>query len=322
MILTPRAYDSLEDIIEGHAEEARVLLKNALEPLNAYTGKIASIIEWILFRGYTLSGGLYTDEIAQWAKALGVRERDILTANVSYELAQAGRLLAARFPAVGCTSTVMDSPEHGLVHVRNMDWDLKGMGRTSIVRLLKGKDREVVSVTNPGFVGILSGMVPGNFSITINWVPSTRRPRFDFGPVFLVRWVLENAKNFDAAVAYLSGTPLSSSVLFTVCGVNHACVIERTCKDSDIRWYDDEPLVVCNHYITEAFDNLNVEDESTEYSRERYQKALRAARRFKGKTLERMFKVLSGEDCLNELTAQQMVFAPAAADYRVRAYDI
>lgn len=322
MILVPPVYDSLEDIIEGHAEEAQELLENTLAPLSSYVGKAASIVKWVLSRGYSLSGGFYTEEIRQWAEALDARADDIITANISYELAQAGQYLATRFPAVGCTSVVMESPKLGLVHVRNLDWDLDGMGSSTLVRMLEDEDRQIVSVTNPGFVGVLSGMAPGDFSVTINWVPPTQRPRFDLGPVFLVRWVLENAVDFDDAVAYLSGTPLSSAVLFTVCGVDNACVIERTCKDSDIRWYDDEPLVVTNHYVTETFENLNADDEITEYSEERFQEALRAARRFKGKTLEGLFKVLSGVECLNDLTVQQMVFAPAAADYSVRAYDI
>jgi len=322
MYFTPTMYASLDSIIEDYTDEASDLLENALGPLHSYAGKASAFIKWVLARGYVLSGGYYTGEIRQWAEALGVSESDIIAANVSYELAQAGQFLSTKFPSIGCTSVVLDNPSLGLVHVRNLDWDLDGMGTTTVVRLLERADGEAVAVTNPGFVGALSGMVPGDFSVSMNWVPPTSRPRFAFGPAFLLRWVLENAKDFDDAVAYLSGTPLSSSVLFTVCGTDNACVIERSCKESDIRWYDGEPLAVTNHYMSEMFEEHNSEDEFVEYSAERHAEAVRAARKFKGRKLEGLFKILSGPECLNDITVQQMVFAPAEADYSVRSYGI
>ena len=36
-------------------------------------------------------------------------------------------------------------------------------------------------------VGVLSGMLPGAYSATINWAPPARAPTFRFGPTFLLR---------------------------------------------------------------------------------------------------------------------------------------
>lgn len=330
MILDPSEYlinmnepanERLEEIFENHRGDAEELLENVLSQIQGTTGKFTYILKQLLTMGYKLSGGHYTDEIKAWAEILEVSEADIITANVSYELAQAGQYLRKAFTGImGCTSVVTEITNLGLVCVRNLDWDLEDMGWSTITLRLDSDDREIVAVTNPGLVGMLSGMVPGEFSITLNWAPPSERPRFNFGPVFLTRWVLENAADFEEAVEYLSSTPLSSPALFMVCGIDNACVVERTCKESAIRWYDGKnPLIVTNHYMTEGFEDLNDSDFIGD-SLGRYQSALRAARRFKGKTLEDTLKILLGQDCLNDLTVQQMAFSPTKALYEVRAF--
>src|SRR6185369_4971423 len=97
--------------------------------------------------------------------------------------------------------------------------------------------REFVSVGVPGQVGVLSGMLPKAYSVTINWAPPASFPSFDFGPAFLVRDTLETCDTYDAAVHALEQTKLSTSVFFTVCGTekDQACVIERTHNTAEVR---------------------------------------------------------------------------------------
>lgn len=318
MVINPRECSSWSNAIENHSQEAQKLLENALEQTN-----LVYPVKWLLSAGYKLSGGHYLEEISAWAEAIGASDTDVVLGNLSYELFQTGQYLVEKFPGIiGCTSVVTEVPKLGLVHVRNLDWDLEGMGQTTILLHLDTEDREIVAVTNPGFVGVLSGMVPGKFSITLNWAPPSEAPWFDFGPVFLTRWVLEHASDFDEAVAYLSDTILSSPALFTVCGINNACVIERTRKEHTVRYYDGKtPLVVTNHYVTQEFEDRN-DDDILEDSEDRYQSAMKAAKRFKGNALERTLKILSGKTCLNELTVQQMAFAPAKNQYCALAFNI
>jgi hypothetical protein len=318
MIFKPPEYSSLKEVIKNHSEDARELLENALEQVHEVTGALLPIVKRGISIGYKQSGGRFMDDINAWASALGVSVADVITANVSYELFQAGQYLAELFPGlIGCTSVVTEVPGLGLAHIRNLDWELKGMGRTTVTTHFG----DVVAITNPGFVGIYSGMsISKKFSITLNWAPPSERPRFDWGPAFLIREVLVNAVDFDEAVEYLSGTPLSTPALFMICGTNNACVIERTCQESAIRWYNGKnPLVVTNHYMTQEFKHLN-DVEIFEDSKYRYKEALRTARRFKDKTLKNTLKILSGESCLNDLTVQQMVFAPTKAKYVARAF--
>jgi hypothetical protein len=315
MTFRPPEYPKWYDVIENHREDAQELLSNTLEQI-----RLPPIAMKILSAGYKLSGGHYTEEISAWAKALDVKEDAIITGNCCYELCQAGQYLAGVFPGlIGCTSVVTEVPSLGLVHIRNLDWDLPGMGQSTVVVHL---ENDAIAVTNPGFVGALSGLnTSEKFSVTLNWAPPHETPWFNFGPVFLTRWVLENAVDFDEAVAYLSDTQLSTPALFTVCGIDNACVIERTRKDYMIRYYEGQPLVVTNHYLTAEFEDRNNEDFIGD-SNNRYKSALKAAKRFKGKSLESSLNILDNAVCCNDITVQQMAFVPSSGAYTVRALEI
>ncbi len=309
------------EIIEYHHEDAVELMDNALDNFEDGLGNIwtpaAIFIKNLLATGFKLSGGYFQDDIQALADDLGMSASDIIVANISYELSQAGELLA---PPSGCTAVVLKVPRVGLVHVRNLDWPLKGMGRTTIIIRFKKRGREIVAVTNPGLVGVLSGMVPKRFSVTLNWAPPNQRPRFKLGPIFLIRWVLENARNYKEAVDYLCNTELAAQCFFMVVGnEDEACVIERTIDDYALREYDSSPLVLTNHYVTDKFEHLNHDE--IESSVSRYRSALRAARRYSKQNLKDTLKILGTRTTLHEQTVQQMAFAPKSGKFIARAFD-
>jgi hypothetical protein len=83
----------------------------------------------------------------------------------------------------GCTAGAVRLADGRAVHVRNMDWPLQPIRTaTRLFRFTDG-DREFVTVGLPGLVGALSGMVPGAYSVTINYAPPTFLPGFAFGPL-------------------------------------------------------------------------------------------------------------------------------------------
>ena len=79
-----------------------------------------------------------------------------------------------------CSSLVMATESLGLIHGRNLDWDMKGVGETSVVYHFVGGALEYMAVSFPGMVGVLSGMGPGRFSITINRATPQGRPTLDW----------------------------------------------------------------------------------------------------------------------------------------------
>src|SRR5262249_51307405 len=149
----------------------------------------------------------------------------------------------------------------GMVHVRSLDWPLATMGAaTRLFRFRRGA-REFVSVGVPGHVGVLSGMLPHAYSVTINWAPPIAFPTFDFGPAFLLRNTLETCDSYDDAVGALSETRLSTSVFYTICGIekHQACVIERTQREAIVRPLANDVLVQANHHVAERFHKHNAD---------------------------------------------------------------
>lgn len=240
--LSKRPETRWDHVVDAMREPAQALVNQAGRELARVPSLLRGGFGWL----YWLRGGLYTREISGLARRLGVTSGTATILNCAYEMShlQVPRIL-------GCTAGVRYIKDEGMVHVRTLDWPLPAMGpATCVFHMIYGL-RAYVAVGVPGQVGVLSGMVPGGYSVTINWAPPRRNPNFNFGPTFLLRHVLETCDTYQAAVAALRDTPLSTSVFFTVCGVNagEGCVIERTQKTAAVRELEDGVVVQANHHV-------------------------------------------------------------------------
>lgn len=258
---------------------------------------------------YRASGGRFTAESDSWAEALGECPAESLLAQCSYELAHTGAWLGSLF---GCTAGIRWVPGVGMVHVRNMDWPVSCLGEATRLFGFRHGRRQFVSLGVLGFVGVLSGMLPKRYSVTMNWAPPTSRPTFDFGPSFLIREVLETCDTYDEAVAVLKHTHLSTSVFFVVCGTkkNQGCVIERTHREAGVRRLRDDGLSKANHFELRRFARFN-DGVDLEYSMERQESLAEQLRQVRGGAdVCEIAACLDAEPVLNEDTCQQMVFCP------------
>jgi hypothetical protein len=283
--------------------------------------RVPEVLRWVFARLYQTFGGLYRREIQAWADALGVSVGTATMLNCAYELSH------VRLPRLfGCTAGIRWADGLGLVHVRTLDWPLAGMDEaTRLFRFRRGA-REFVVVGVPGQVSVLSGMLPGAYSVTINWAPPAARPSFDFGPAFLVRDVLERCDGYGEAVEALTDTPLSTSVFFTVCGTERgqACVIERTQRSAAVREMVGPALAQANHHVAARFRRNNkalreVEGEGFHEDSGRRADELGRALTEVGPafTLETAGSVLTISPILNLYTVQRMAFCPRTGDVRV-----
>jgi predicted choloylglycine hydrolase len=216
-----------------------------------------------------------------------------------------------------------------MVHVRSLDWPLATMGdATRLFRFRQGT-REFISLGVPGQVGVLSGMLPQAYSVTINWAPPTAFPSFEFGPAFLLRFTLETCDSYEAAVQTLTQTPLSTSVFFTVCGTKkgQACVIERTQSEAAVRKMSGTVLVQANHHVAERFVKNNEDILEGESDEDLFSLA-GSGRRADILTsalaeipvacnADTMASALNRETVLNQDTCQQMVFYPDSGEVKV-----
>jgi hypothetical protein len=188
----------------------------------------------------------YLAEIGALAAMLG--QPGLFMLNVSYEW--------------GCTSAVAAGGGASRL-LRTLDWPLNGLGRNVAVMKTRGPAGEYLSVTWPGFAGVLTAMAPGRFSLAINQAKDwhgrvTRmlewplsRLRFlasdALPPAHLARRVCEGAGSYDAAVRLLADTPVCMPAFFTVSGVlpHQGCVIERTPTAARIH---PAPAACANHW--------------------------------------------------------------------------
>lgn len=303
-------YDTPTLAVIGQADMMSEICEAFQETVSKLNIPYVDIVQRLLYGTYRFGGGLFIERLRKWSKYTGIPARHILAVNLAYEIAQAGGC-----SPFGCTSVIMRTDD-GIMHVRNMDWDLEKMGKSTVII----DAYNYLSVSNSGMLGAISGMVAGEFSITLNWATPSEIPGWDLGPLFLLQYILENAETYEEAVKLAEETRLSSSCFYSIAGAVNACVVERTRMFYKTRCLDVAPLVVTNHYVTSDMKEYNAyqDQEALDFSRTRYREATQAAKRFKsGDPL----RILSGSNVRNEDTIQQMVFWPETGEYDAVAYD-
>ncbi len=147
----------------------------------------------------------------------------------------------------GCTCRVGPAPD-GLTArlVRVLDWRTPGLGRHVVAAKVACRSGPFVTLTWPGYTGVLQAMAPGRFAAALNQapmrVPSGVYP-LDWAanrarvwrmphptPAHLLREVFEEARSFAEARQMLADRPIASPAIFSLAGTRacDAVVIERT----------------------------------------------------------------------------------------------
>lgn len=305
-------YNRWAEVIARDRGLVKRLAEEAEEDYAFMPGFFKRFLGWLLFTLYTIYGGRYRGELRAWANALGRPLGDVILLNCSYELSH-----VIDVGAFGCTTGVLRTSKFGLVHARSMDWPLRNIGRATRLFEYRKGERSFFAVGISGFVGVLSGMLPGAYSATLNWAPPTGRPTFDFGPAFLLREVFETCDTYEEAVHVLTHTPLSVPAFFTVCGVEKACVLERTHTDASMRRLRGSVLVQANHHVVRRFQDRNTDKELLEHSTERAETLERALKQSSADSLEEIGCALDVGLVCNNDSYQQMVFCPATGEIKV-----
>jgi hypothetical protein len=286
--------------------------------------EIGPIRWWALQRAtgalHTLLGAEHGNETGDLADVLDVPESEVVLANAAYDIA-----------SVGCSTVAASTPE-GPLHARNLDWEFpRGLLKKHLVvaRMRNGRCGDYALVTWPGMFGALTGVAPGRFSITVNFVTHekdsskaglAKRAVSGYWPVtWAVRHAFDQAKTYKKAVKMLRDELLLAPVLLTVVGTNNSerVVIECSCDDYELRESaKDEPLIVTNHYELDETHDWNVDLEDSD-SCDRYE-ALDSLLEDEDATPASLLEALSNEDVLSEDTQYQVVMQPATGRLIVR----
>jgi len=162
----------------------------------------------------------------------------------------------------GCTCRVAPASDGGSARLlRVLDWPDLGLGRyITAVRVASPVGRWL-TLTWPGYTGVLQAVAPGRFAAALNQAPMDaatgvfpidwliaraqiwRRP---YAPAaHLLRRVFETAKDFSEARRLLIETPIAASAIFSLAGIRspETCVIQRRPNDAHVI---DGPAVAAN----------------------------------------------------------------------------
>lgn len=285
--------------------------------------------------------GLYIDEMESWAEGIEYTFGLISALNCQYSLYSWGvalmnkprhkvlkilKDLMSQIP--GCTTGIKWHKKMGMVHIRNMDWSLYGLGNATRLFKFKNGKREFYSVGVLGQIGVFSGMLPKKYAITINWAPISDFPDFNgYEPSMLLRWIFENCNTYEEALKELKRTPLATNVFFAISGTkdDDAAIVERTKNHSITRKIKNNCLVQSNHYVSNKFAELNSYYESLFSGLENsdsYARKVALERRIT--SLKADFSASTIANCLDDedvwdenSTYQQMLFIPKTGDIKV-----
>jgi hypothetical protein len=164
----------------------------------------------------------------------------------------------------GCTCRVAPAPDHKSARLlRVLDWHTPGLGRHVIAARVAGAAGPFVTLTWPGYTGVLQGIAPGRFAAALNQAPmrkvlggfyldwAVNRARVwrmpHLTPAHLLREVFETAPTFAAAKRMLAERPISTPGIFSLAGVtpDETAIIERTEREARVH---DGSNVTANHY--------------------------------------------------------------------------
>lgn len=212
--------------------------------LEAIMGEIPAGVKYVADAVRLRTGGRFHAEARTLARRVGASWREVMLANVSYDLALA---------TMGCSTVALPTPA-GPVLGRNLDWwpeDI--LAQTScVIRSFRGGKLAFVNAGWPGAIGATSGLSGRGFGVVVNAVLCPEGSSKTGYPVLLhLRRVLEDAEDFDEAVKMLSEEKLATSCLLTVVGTKNQerVVIERTPKQAAQRWgQPNTALVTTNDY--------------------------------------------------------------------------
>ncbi|WP_046754964.1 C45 family peptidase [Kordia jejudonensis] len=227
---------------------------------------------------------------------------EILIANLYYDI------LKLYF---GCTAFAIWNGNE-MLHARNLDWHTEQniLSKFSMIfDYQKGGKTVCKTIGWPGFVGILSGIKPEKFALTLNAVLSSDQPELALPISFLLRDVLETCESFTEAKKMLESTPIVSDCLLLLSGtnINEKVVIERTPKRVATRISDEDYIVVTNDY--KELQNQQVGTGIIHAtSCGRFDAATTLLRNKEVQQEDHCLEVLQDENVMMGITVQQMVF--------------
>jgi hypothetical protein len=218
----------------------------AIASLEAEPARLALLMSQAR-RSYTVPGMRLADARSRQWSARSSSPYAAAVRRVDAAVGRPGAFLLNYSYEWGCTAgAVDDSGLGGTTLLRTLDWPFDGLGRALVVVRQQAAAGPYLSVTWPGYVGVLTGLAPGRFAASINqpplplpgwgkvagWLAARLRVNRSVAlpPSHLLRLAFDTCRSFAEAVALIRNTPVCLPAIFTLAGAKagEAVVIERT----------------------------------------------------------------------------------------------
>lgn len=244
----------------------------------------------------------YLKEIEGIASFTNFTTDEIIVANLYYDI------LKFYF---GCTAFAVYTNKQ-MLHARNMDWHTENNMLSTYSKVFdfrKNGKTIFKSIGWPGFIGVLSGTKPEQFTVTLNAVLSNDDPEVTKPISFLLRDVLEQCNTYEEAKEILETTTIASDCLLLLSGTKETekVVIERTPKRYATRTSDNNYIVVTNDY-KELQNCIQTNSVLQETSCGRYDSAKKLLAAKNILNSNDCFDILQDKNVMMNITVQQMVF--------------
>jgi hypothetical protein len=260
------------------------------------------------------TGGRFHEAACALAELHGLSWRDVMLANVSYDLFLA---------SLGC-STVALPTQDGPVIARNMDWMPEQLlARASyLIRYVRGGKLEYAHAAWPASIGVVSGLSARGFALIVNAVRSPEGVNMSGYPVLLfLRRVLEEAPDFTAALKLITQETLAMSALITLVGSENdqRVVIERSPTKHALRWGEPgKPLMTTNHY--RILYPLEQSKPAGEFGCSRFDRLCALLGKHDAHSSpgdEHLLRILSDPQVIQEITAQHILIRPRRQEMKL-----
>jgi hypothetical protein len=236
-----------------------------LETLAAFEAKAQALLD-IATEGMPLLALRQLDRVSKaWLEKWSNTHLDEIDA-VARRLGRPGAYFFSVNYEWGCTCRVAPAPDHRSARlIRVLDWKTPGLGRNVVAARVRSAAGRYVTLTWPGYTGVLSALAPGRFAAALNqapmrkavgnfyldWVANRRRVwRMPHPtPAHLLRRVFDEARSFAEARRMLIERPISTPAIFSLAGLKpiETTVVERT--ESEARVIEGAN-VAANHWQT------------------------------------------------------------------------
>lgn len=276
-------------VIEG--ERARILASH--RDLLGFLGPWVDGLRWVGGPLAWMRSGsmMYYDEIKSVAARLGLPVYDVVLCQIAYEI------------CASCTSIMCPEGRH----IRTMDWPLDALRDVTIRVNFQRRGTTVLrTVTWAGYVGVLTGLRPGGYSVSINYRPHggvgiartlvelVRCSRWPVG--YLVRETMLATANYREAVDTFHKAPLISPTYICACSPEEATVITRDADGvAEARSSSQATLVQTNRDFTG-------DDTNVLWSQEREQLAARSFQAQGSKSWSQLRNVFKRHPIRNQIT--------------------